>query len=36
METQSVWLPFTPNRDLAKDPRMFAAAEGKYFFSPSG
>lgn len=36
MSTQSVWMPFTPNRDFAMDPRMFARAEGNYFFSPSG
>lgn len=36
MTHQPLWLPFTPNRDFAMDPRMFVAAEGNYFFSPAG
>jgi beta-alanine--pyruvate transaminase len=30
------WMPFTPNIDFKKDPRMFVSAKGKYFYSPSG
>src|SRR5580698_8165563 len=30
------WLPFTPNRDFKKDPRMFSAARGVYYYSDEG
>ena len=30
------WLPFTPNRDFKKDPRIFAAARGVYYYSDDG
>jgi beta-alanine--pyruvate transaminase len=30
------WLPFTPNRDFAEDPRLFTGAKGIYFFGPEG
>ena len=30
------WLPFTPNRDFARDPRVFVAAEGMHFTTHDG
>jgi beta-alanine--pyruvate transaminase len=30
------WLPFTPNRDFADAPKLFARAEGVYYFAPNG
>jgi beta-alanine--pyruvate transaminase len=30
------WLPFTPIRDFAREPKVFARAEGVYYFDPSG
>jgi beta-alanine--pyruvate transaminase len=30
------WLPFTPNRDFAENPKLFAKAEGVYYFAPNG
>jgi beta-alanine--pyruvate transaminase len=30
------WLPFTPNRDFKKDPRIFSAARGVYYYSEDG
>lgn len=33
---QSQWLPFTPNRSFALDPRVFVAAEGMHFTTHDG
>ena len=30
------WLPFTPNRTFAKNPRVFVAAEGMHFTTHDG
>ena len=30
------WLPFTPNRIFAKDPRIFVAADGMHFTTHDG
>lgn len=30
------WLPFTPNRDFARDPRVFVAADGMHFTTHDG
>lgn len=30
------WLPFTPNRDFRSDPKLFARAEGVYYYAPDG
>src|SRR5262249_55808244 len=30
------WMPFTPNRDFKRHPRMFVRASGMYYFDPSG
>jgi beta-alanine--pyruvate transaminase len=32
----SQWLPFTPNRSFAKDPRIFVAADGLHFTTHDG
>ena len=32
----SQWLPFTPNRSFAKDPRIFVAADGMHFTTHDG
>ncbi len=36
MASTPVWLPFTPNRDFAADPRIFASAAGNYFYTSTG
>jgi beta-alanine--pyruvate transaminase len=30
------WLPFTPNREFKREPRLFARAEGVHYFTPDG
>ena len=30
------WLPFTPNRQFHKDPRVFVAADGMFFTTHDG
>src|SRR5471030_2873754 len=30
------WLPFTPNKDFRRDPKLFARAEGEYYYDPDG
>ncbi len=30
------WLPFTPNRNFKRNPRMLVRAEGMHFYDPSG
>lgn len=30
------WLPFTPNRDFKREPRLFSRASGMYYFDPQG
>ena len=30
------WLPFTPNRNFKREPRMLTRAEGMYFYDESG
>ena len=30
------WMPFTPNRDFKRHPRMFVRASGMHYFDPSG
>jgi len=30
------WMPFTPNRDFKRDPRMVVRAEGMYYWSDRG
>lgn len=32
----SFWMPFTPNRDFAEDPRLITAADGMYYTSSDG
>lgn len=35
-DTSSFWMPFTPNRDFASDPRLVIAADGMYYTSHDG
>ena len=35
-DLSAFWLPFTPNRDFKRNPRILARAEGMYFFDESG
>ncbi|MCU1312629.1 MAG: omega amino acid--pyruvate aminotransferase [Acidobacteriaceae bacterium] len=35
-EMDHQWLPFTPNRDFLADPRLFARAQGLYYYSLEG
>jgi beta-alanine--pyruvate transaminase len=30
------WLPFTPNRDFHAEPKLFARAQGAYYYTPDG
>jgi len=34
--TDHQWLPFTPNRDFKKDPRLFSSARGVYYYGAGG
>jgi beta-alanine--pyruvate transaminase len=31
-----LWLPFTPNREFKREPRMFERAQGVHYFKPDG
>jgi beta-alanine--pyruvate transaminase len=31
---QPFWMPFSPNKEFKHEPRMFARAEGMYFYTP--
>jgi beta-alanine--pyruvate transaminase len=33
---QPFWMPFSPNKEFKAEPRMFARAEGMYFYTPEG
>jgi beta-alanine--pyruvate transaminase len=33
---EQFWMPFTPNKEQKREPRMFERAEGMYFFTPDG
>ena len=33
---ESLWMPFTANRDFKKDPRMVVSANGMYYKSDAG
>ncbi len=33
---QQFWMPFTPNKEFKRAPRMLARAEGMYFHTPDG
>jgi beta-alanine--pyruvate transaminase len=35
-DLQAYWLPFTPNRDFKKRPRILAKAEGMYYWDAEG
>jgi beta-alanine--pyruvate transaminase len=35
-ERTPYWLPFTPNRSFARDPRLLTRAEGMYFWNDRG
>jgi len=35
-DLSSFWLPFTPNRDFKRHPRLLARADGMYFYDESG
>jgi beta-alanine--pyruvate transaminase len=35
-DLSAFWLPFTPNRDFKRSPRILARAEGMYFYDGSG
>jgi beta-alanine--pyruvate transaminase len=35
-ELENYWLPFTPNRDFKKGPRLLTRAEGMYFWNDRG
>ena len=33
---QPYWMPFSPNKEFKNEPRLFARAEGMYFYTPEG
>jgi beta-alanine--pyruvate transaminase len=35
-DLDSLWMPFTGNRQFKKEPRLFAEAEGMYYTTPDG
>ena len=34
--TDALWMPFTPNRDFKKNPRVIASASGRYYTTTDG
>jgi len=35
-DLEAFWLPFTPNRDFKRSPRLIARAKGMHYFTPDG
>ncbi len=35
-DLSAFWLPFTPNRDFKRQPRILTRAEGMYFYDGAG
>ena len=35
-DLQPYWMPFSPNKEFKHEPRLFARAEGMYFYTPEG
>ncbi|MGB1540575.1 MAG: aminotransferase class III-fold pyridoxal phosphate-dependent enzyme, partial [Rickettsiales bacterium] len=35
-DLDAYWIPFTPNRQFKKNPRLFSKAEGMYLYTPEG
>ena len=35
-QLQQFWLPFTPNKEFQREPRLIERAEGMYYFAPGG
>jgi beta-alanine--pyruvate transaminase len=35
-DLESFWMPFSPNKEFKKEPRMFVRAEGMYLYAPDG
>ena len=33
---ESLWMPFTANREFKKDPRIITGAKGMYYYSDDG
>ena len=35
-QLQQYWMPFSPNNEFKREPRLFDRAEGMYFYTPDG
>lgn len=35
-QLQQFWMPFSPNKEFKREPRLFERAEGMYFYTPDG
>jgi len=35
-QLQQYWMPFSPNKEFKREPRLFERAEGMYFYTPDG
>ncbi|HUD24239.1 MAG TPA: aspartate aminotransferase family protein [Burkholderiaceae bacterium] len=35
-QLDAFWMPFSPNRDFKKEPRLISRAEGMYLYTPDG
>jgi beta-alanine--pyruvate transaminase len=35
-QLQNFWMPFSPNKEFKREPRLFDRAEGMYFYTPDG
>jgi beta-alanine--pyruvate transaminase len=35
-DLESFWMPFSPNKEFKKEPRLFVRAEGMYLYAPDG
>ncbi len=35
-DLESLWMPFTANRQFKRNPRLFVEAEGMHYLTPDG
>jgi beta-alanine--pyruvate transaminase len=35
-ELEPYWMPFSPNKEFKREPRMIVRAEGMYLYAPDG
>ena len=35
-DLESLWMPFSANKDFKKNPRIISRAKGMYYYTPAG